>query len=157
MKTLPGYIGSAAFGIKMGIFVPGSDLIGEIASRSEELSRDGLLDDGDVICITESVVARVQNNIVTVEQVAAEVKEKLGLEDTSTLGVVYPIASRNRFSVVLQGLAKAVPKGKVVVQFSYPNDEVGNQVIDPAYAAAAAGPMLCCTIARFPRRCSCIL
>ncbi|NLJ68766.1 MAG: hypothetical protein GX341_05520, partial [Firmicutes bacterium] len=98
MKTLPGYIGSAAFGIKMGIFVPGSDLIGEIASRSEELSRDGLLDDGDVICITESVVARVQNNIVTVEQVAAEVKEKLGLEDTSTLGVVYPIASRNRFS-----------------------------------------------------------
>ncbi|MGI6566454.1 MAG: coenzyme F420-0:L-glutamate ligase [Limnochordia bacterium] len=140
MKTLPGYIGSAAFGIKMGIFVPGSDLIGEIASRSEELSRDGLLDDGDVICITESVVARVQNNIVTVEQVAAEVKEKLGLEDTSTLGVVYPIASRNRFSVVLQGLAKAVPKGKVVVQFSYPNDEVGNQVIDPAYAAASGGP-----------------
>ena len=140
MKTLPAYIGSAAFGVKMGIFVPGSDLVGEIASRSEELNRDGLLHDGDVICITESVVARVQNNIVTVEEVAAEVKKKLKLKDTSTLGVVYPIASRNRFSVVLQALAKAVPRGKVVVQFSYPNDEVGNQVIDPAYAGAHGGP-----------------
>ena len=133
MKTLPGYVGPAALGVKMGIIVPGSDLVGEIATRSEELNRDGLLHDGDVVCVTESVVARSQNNIVSVDQIAAEVKAKLGLKDTSTLGVVHPIASRNRFSVILRALARAVPRGKVVVQFSYPYDEVGNQVIDPAY------------------------
>lgn len=139
MKTLPAYIGSAAFGLKMGVFLPGCDLIGDIARRAEDLYRDGLLDDGDVICITESIVARVQNNIVTTDQVAEEVKGKLGLQPTSTLGVVFPIASRNRFSVVLEGLAKAVPKGRVVVQLSHPEDEVGNQVIDPAYIEANGG------------------
>ncbi|NMB11332.1 MAG: hypothetical protein GX977_03500 [Firmicutes bacterium] len=139
MKTLPAYIGSAAFGLKMGVFLPGCDLIGEVSRRAEELYRDGLLDDGDVICITESVVARVQNNIVTTDQVAEEVKDKLNLQPTSTLGVVFPIASRNRFSVVLEGLAKAVPEGRVVVQFSHPEDEVGNQVIDPAYVETHGG------------------
>jgi len=90
MKTLPTYIGSAAFGLKMGVFLPGCDLIGEVSKRAEDLNRDGLLDDGDVICITESVVARVQSNIVTTDQVATEVKSKLSLQPTSTLGVVFP-------------------------------------------------------------------
>jgi F420-0:gamma-glutamyl ligase len=139
MKTLPAYIGSAAFGLKMGVFLPGCDLIEEISKRAGDLHRDGLLDDGDVICITESVVARVQNNIVTTDQVAKEVQTKLDLQPTSTLGVVFPIASRNRFSVALEGLAKAVPQGKVVVQFSHPEDEVGNQVIDPAYVETRGG------------------
>ncbi len=139
MKTLPTYIGSAAFGLKMGVFLPGCDLIGEVSKRAEDLNRDGLLDDGDVICITESVVARVQSNIVTTDQVATEVKSKLSLQPTSTLGVVFPIASRNRFSVALEGLAKAVPEGKVVVQFSHPEDEVGNQVIEPAYVQGHGG------------------
>lgn len=139
MKTLPAYIGSAAFGLKMGVFLPGSDLLGEVVTRAEELHRDELLDDGDVICITESVVARVQNNIVTTDQVAEEVRTKLSLKPTSTLGVVFPIASRNRFSVVLEGLAKAVPQGRVVVQFSHPVDEVGNQVLDPAYVQEHGG------------------
>lgn len=139
MKTLPAYIGSAAFGLKMGVFLPGCDLVGEVSKRAGDLDGDGLLDDGDVICITESVVARVQNNIVTTDQVATEVKAKLSLQPTSTLGVVFPIASRNRFSVALEGLAKAVPQGKVVVQFSHPEDEVGNQVIDPVYVQGHGG------------------
>ncbi len=136
MRTLPDYVGSAAFGLKMGVFLPGSDLIGEVASRAEDLARDGLLDDGDVICITESVVARVQENFVTTDEVAKEVATKLDLKPTSTLGVVFPIASRNRFSVALEGLSQAVPQGRVIVQLSYPYDEVGNQVIDPAYVEA---------------------
>ncbi|NMB45655.1 MAG: hypothetical protein GX998_04510 [Firmicutes bacterium] len=139
MKTLPEYIGSAALGLRMGVFLPGTDLIGELAALAEELNRDGLLDDGDVICVTESVVARVQNNIVTTDQVGEEVRAKLGLEATSTLGVVFPIASRNRFSVVLEGLAKAVAQGRVVVQLSHPQDEVGNQVIDPIYVETHGG------------------
>lgn len=140
MKTLPAYIGAAAFGLKMGVFLPGSDLVGDIAGRAEDLDRDGLLHDGDVICITESVVARVQDNIVTTDQVAEEVRAKLSLEPTATLGVVFPIASRNRFSVTLEGLSKAVNRGKVIVQLSYPQDEVGNQVIDPAYVKGQGGP-----------------
>ena len=139
MKTLPAYIGAAAFGLKMGVFLPGSDLVGEVAGRAEDLARDGLLDDGDVICVTESVVARVQDNIVTTDQVAEEVRTKLNLKPTATLGVVFPIASRNRFSVALEGLSKAVAQGKVVVQLSYPQDEVGNQVIDPAYVRSQGG------------------
>lgn len=139
MKTLPAYIGAAAFGLKMGVFLPGSDLVGEIARRAEDLARDGLLDDGDVICVTESVVARVQDNIVTTDQVAKEVRAKLSLAPTATLGIVFPIASRNRFSVTLEGLSKAVNRGKVVVQLSYPQDEVGNQVVDPAYVESQGG------------------
>lgn len=135
-STWPAYIGPAAFGLKMGVFLPGSDLVGAIGKRAEDLHQDGLLADGDVICVTESVVARVQNNIVPTDRVAEEVRAKLGLEPTSTLGVVFPIASRNRFSVILEGLSKAVPQGRVVVQFSYPYDEVGNQTVDPKYAAS---------------------
>ena len=78
MKTLPGYVGPAALGVKMGIIVPGSDLVGEIATRSEELNRDGLLHDGDIVCVTESVVARSQNNIVSVDQIAAELRQSWG-------------------------------------------------------------------------------
>lgn len=138
-STLPKYIGPAAFGLKMGVFLPGSDLVGAVGERVEDLNRDGLLEDGDVVCITESVVARVQNNIVTTDKIAEEVRTKLGLKPSSTLGVVFPIASRNRFSVILEGLSKAVPQGRVVVQFSFPQDEVGNQVVDPAYVAAHGG------------------
>jgi hypothetical protein len=61
-------------------------------------------------------------------------KSKLKLNDDSKIAVIFPIASRNRFSMILKGLARAVPQGGVLVQLSHPNDEVGNQVIDPEYA-----------------------
>jgi len=113
--------------------VPGSDLVGDIVERAKDCARDGLIDDGDVLCITESVVARVQDNFVTTDDVAQEIRRALGVKAGSTVGVLFPIVSRNRFSLILEGIAKAVPGGQVIVQLSYPRDEVGNQTINPRY------------------------
>ncbi len=130
---IPDYIGSLAFGLKMGVILPGMNLVDEVLNALSPCNGDGLLGDNDVICITESVVARAQNNYITVDDIAREIKAKLGLKEDSRLAVVFPIASRNRFSMILKGLARAVPRGEVVIQLSYPSDEVGNQVVDPEF------------------------
>ncbi len=136
MVKLPGYIGPLAFGVKMGVVVPGMDLVQTVFEQLLLCHRDGLLEEGDIICITESVVARAQNNYVTTADVAAEVREKLQLPPGGRLGVVFPIASRNRFALVLRGFALSLTGGEVIVQLSFPCDEVGNPVIDPGFAAS---------------------
>lgn len=130
VKRLPDYIGPCAFGLKMGVFLPGSDLIGDIVQRAVACHEDGLLADGDVLCITESVVARVQNNFVSTAEVARQIRQKTGVSAHGSIGVLFPIVSRNRFGPILEGIAKAVPQGRVCVQLSYPTDEVGNQTLD---------------------------
>jgi F420-0:gamma-glutamyl ligase len=82
--------------------------------------------DKDILCVTESILARTQKNYATTEQIAKDVAAKVGGETT---GIVFPIASRNRFSIMLRGIAKG--SKKVVIQFSYPSDEVGNHMVDP--------------------------
>jgi hypothetical protein len=134
MAKLPDYIGPAALGIKMGVVVPGSDLLGMVVSALQKVAGDDLLNDNDVICVTESVVARAQNNFVSVEEVAAELQKKLQLTENGKVGVVFPITSRNRFSMILEGVARAVPKGEVVVQLSFPGDEMGNQMVSSEVA-----------------------
>lgn len=136
MASLPAYIGPAAFGLKMGVVVPGSDLLGMVIQVVKDCNRDQLLDDGDVLCITESVLARAQNNFVTTDEIAAELRERLGLAPDSRIGVLFPIASRNRFSMVLEAFAMAVPQGEVVVQLPWPRDEVGNQIIAEAFPSS---------------------
>ncbi len=133
MTDIPEYVGPMAMGLKMGIIVPGTDIVDEVFRSVERCFQDDLLHDGDIICITESVVARAQNNYVTVDDVSREVRDKLELKKDGTIGVVFPITSRNRFSMILRSIAEAVPEGKVIVQFSYPDDEVGNQTIDPDF------------------------
>ena len=133
---LPEYVGPLAFGVKMGLIVRGMDIIKTVFEQLLCCHRDGLLESGDIICITESVVARAQNNYVTTADVARESREKLRLSPEDRLGLVFPIASRNRFALVLRGLALAVPRGEVVLQLSFPHDEVGNQIIDPDFADA---------------------
>ncbi|MFP3985427.1 MAG: coenzyme F420-0:L-glutamate ligase, partial [Candidatus Bathyarchaeia archaeon] len=129
MIEVPSYIGAFAFGVKMGVILPGDDLVGTIYKAVEKCYEDGLIDDGDILCVTESVVARAQNNYVTKEEVAEEAKERLGLTVKANLGILYPIASRNRFVPILESLAKAVPAGCVTIQFSFPRDCVGNQLV----------------------------
>ncbi len=129
MGILPDYIGVSAFGLKMGIIVPGSDVVAMIGEVLTKCAKDGLLDDGDTVCVTESVVARAQDNYVTTDDIARDVREKLQLDPAGRIGVVFPILSRNRFALILKGLAAAVPQGEVVVQLSYPCDEVGNQLL----------------------------
>ncbi|GAA5261449.1 coenzyme F420-0:L-glutamate ligase [Methanocalculus sp. MC3] len=134
MFQLPAYVGPCAFGIKMGMVVPGSDLHKMLLDEAVRLNEDGMLSEGDVLSITESVVARAQNNMITTEETAKEVRKTLDLKPDSRVAVVFPIASRNRFSLILESIAKAVPEGEVIVWFSYPDDEVGNQILPPEVA-----------------------
>lgn len=138
MSRLPAYVGPAAFGLKMGVIVPGSDLLAMLVEISKDCHRDSLLDDGDVLCVTESILARSQNNYVDIATITTEIKARLDVGSGDRLGVVFPIASRNRFAMVLQAIAAAVPKGEVVVQLSWPRDEVGNQIISASFAGARA-------------------
>lgn len=129
MIRLPEYIGVSAFGIKIGVVVPGSDIVRMTYDALAKCYNDGLLTSGDTVCITESVVAKAQDNYVTISDIAEETRRKLGIKPSDKLGILFPILSRNRFWLVLKGLAKAVPQGEVVVQLSHPTDEVGNPVL----------------------------
>lgn len=128
--NLPTNSGVAAVGLKIGLIVPHDD----ITSITTDTVKP-IVADGDIICITEAVVARSQNRYVSCTELAVDVQEQLGLKPGSTLAVISPIASRNRFALVMKTLAMATRGGKVIVQFPIPTDEVGNQVIDEEIAA----------------------
>jgi len=136
MGKLPAYVGPAAFGLKMGVIVPGSNLLRMVTEVVMDCERDELLDDGDVLCVTESVLARAQGNFVTTGEVAVEIRERLQITPSARVGVLFPIASRNRFSMILEAIASAVPEGEVGVQLTWPRDEVGNQVISEEFASS---------------------
>ena len=119
-------VGTVSRGIRCPIIREG-DNIGQIVVDS--LLRAGETDgfevrDRDVVCVTESVVARAQGNYASVDAIAADVKAKLGGE---AVGVIFPILSRNRFAICLRGIAKGAKK--IVLMLSYPSDEVGNALI----------------------------
>lgn len=119
-------VGTVSRGIRCPIIREG-DNIGEIVVESvlKAGETDGFeLRDRDIVCVTESVVARAQGNYASVDAIAADVKAKLG---GGTIGVIFPILSRNRFAICLRGIAKGAEK--IVLMLSYPSDEVGNALI----------------------------
>ncbi len=119
-------VGTVSRGIRCPIIREGDDLA-KIVSDSvlEAAEYEGFsLRDRDVISITESIVARAQGNYAAVEDIAEDVKNKLG---GGTVGVIFPILSRNRFAICLRGIAKGAKK--VVLMLSYPSDEVGNELV----------------------------
>ena len=119
-------VGTVSRGIRGPIIRQGDNLV-DIAVNSvmEAAESEGFaLRDRDVIALTESIVARAQGNYVSVEDIAADVKSKLGGE---TIGVIFPILSRNRFAICLKGIAMGA--NKVVLMLSYPSDEVGNALL----------------------------
>ena len=119
-------VGTVSRGIRCPIIREGDNLVDITvdsvlaAAKSEGFA----LRDRDVIALTESIVARAQGNYASVDNIAADVKAKLG---GGTVGVIFPILSRNRFAIVLRGIAKGCKK--VVLMLSYPSDEVGNALI----------------------------
>ncbi len=119
-------VGTVSRGIRAPIIREGDDLVQIVPSCILEAVAEGELTvrDRDVVAMTEAIVARAQGNYATVDDIAADVKEKLG---GGTVGVVFPILSRNRFAVCLRGIAKGCKK--IVLQLSYPSDEVGNHLI----------------------------
>ena len=119
-------VGTVSRGIRCPIIREGDNLP-EIVVNSvlEAAASEGFsLRDRDVISVTESIVARSQGNYATIEDIAADVKAKLG---GGTIGVIFPILSRNRFAICLKGIAKGAKK--IVLMLSYPSDEVGNALI----------------------------
>ncbi len=119
-------VGTVSRGIRCPIIRTGDNL-GEIVSKSvlDAADSEGFsLRDRDVIAVTESIVARAQGNYATVQNIADDIKAKTGGE---TLGVIFPILSRNRFAICLRGIAMGVKK--IVLMLSYPSDEVGNELV----------------------------
>ena len=119
-------LGTVSRGVRCPIIKEGDDLVSivtdSIILASEE--ENFPLNDRDVIAITESIVARAQGNYATVDQIATDVKNKVKSEK---IGVIFPILSRNRFAILLKGIAKGVKK--IILMLSYPSDEVGNSLI----------------------------
>lgn len=124
MKTF----GTISRGVKTPIIKEGDDLVNIVcdsvlnATKKENVE----LQDRDIIAITEAVVGIAQGNYATVDQIAQDVRNKFG---DNTIGLVFPILSRNRFSMILKGIARGAKK--LVIQLSYPQDEVGNPLVDP--------------------------
>ena len=119
-------VGTVSRGIRTPIIRSGDDLV-EIVTSSllEAAKEDGFaLRDRDIVAMTEAIVARAQGNYATVDDIAADVRAKLG---GGTVGVIFPILSRNRFAICLRGIAKGAKK--IVLMLSYPSDEVGNHLV----------------------------
>ena len=126
MSTNERRVGTISRGIRCPIIREGDDLAKIVATSVLEAAKsDGFsMRDRDVIALTESIVARAQGNYCSVDDIAEDVKTKLGGE---TVGVIFPILSRNRFAICLRGIARGCKK--VVLMLSYPSDEVGNHLV----------------------------
>lgn len=120
-------VGTVSRGIRAPIIRSGDNIAEIVTDCVMQAVANGELEvrNRDIIAMTEAIVARAQGNYASVDDIAADVKAKLGGE---TVGVIFPILSRNRFSVCLRGIAKGAKK--VVLMLSYPSDEVGNHLVD---------------------------
>ena len=119
-------VGTISRGVRCPIIREGDNLADIVVNSVVEAAQsEGFeLRDRDVVSITESIVARSQGNYASVDAIAEDVKNKLGGE---TVGVIFPILSRNRFAICLKGIAKGAKK--IVLMLSYPSDEVGNELV----------------------------
>ena len=119
-------VGTISRGVRAPIIRSGDDLAVIVTDSVLAAAREEGYEirDRDVVAMTEAIVARAQGNYATVEDIALDVKNKLGGE---TVGVIFPILSRNRFAICLRGIAKGAKK--VVIMLSYPSDEVGNHLV----------------------------
>ena len=120
-------LGTVSMGVRAPIIRQGDDMVKIVTDCIlDAMKYDGLQPrNRDIVAMTEAIVARAQGNYATVDNIAADVRAKLGGE---TVGVIFPILSRNRFAICLRGIAKGCKK--VVLMLSYPSDEVGNHLID---------------------------
>ena len=119
-------IGTVSRGVRCPIIREGDDLANIVCNSVIEAAESDNIkfEDKDIVCVTESVLARSQGNYASVDDIAADVKAKTG---GGTVGVIFPILSRNRFAICLKGIARAADK--VVLMLTYPSDEVGNELV----------------------------
>lgn len=119
-------IGTVSRGVRAPIIRQGDDIVEIVTESVLEAAKDGNFEicDRDIVAMTEAIVARAQGNYASVDDIAKDVKAKFGGE---TVGVIFPILSRNRFAICLRGIAKGAKK--IVLMLSYPSDEVGNHLV----------------------------
>lgn len=119
-------VGTISRGIRCPIIRQGDDLVNIVCDSVLDAAKSENIDfrDKDIVCVTESILARAQGNYASVDSIAQDVRSKLGGD---TIGVIFPILSRNRFAICLKGIARGVKK--VVLMLSYPSDEVGNELV----------------------------
>ena len=120
-------LGTVSMGVRAPIIREGDDLIKIVTESIMGAIESSNLQphDRDIVAITEAIVARSQGNYANVDQIAQDIRNKFG---GGTVGVIFPILSRNRFAICLRGIAKGCKK--VVLMLSYPSDEVGNHLVD---------------------------
>ena len=118
--------GTCAFGVRAPIIRPGDDLVSIVADSvlATVEERNINLKDKDIIAVTEAVLAKSQGNLAKTSDIANDVRKKLG---GGTVGLIFPILSRNRFTGILEGISEGVDE--IVIQLSYPFDEVGNPLV----------------------------
>ena len=119
-------IGTVSRGVRTPIIRQGDNIVDIVTASVLEAAVDGGFEirDRDIVAMTEAIVARAQGNYATVDDIAADVQKRFGCD---TIGVIFPILSRNRFAICLRGIAKGVKK--IVLMLSYPSDEVGNHLV----------------------------
>ncbi len=119
-------IGTVSRGVRAPIIKSGDDIVEIVTNSVLEAAKDDNIKfrDRDIVAMTEAIVARAQGNYASVDDIAQDIKSKFGGE---TVGVIFPILSRNRFAICLRGIAKGAKK--IVLMLSYPSDEVGNHLI----------------------------
>ena len=119
-------VGTTSRGLRAPIIRQGDDIVDIVVNTVLEASADAPFEihDKDIVAMTEAVVARAQGNYASIENIAKDVKNKFG---GGTIGVIFPILSRNRFAICLRGIAKGADK--IVLMLSYPSDEVGNHLV----------------------------
>ena len=122
------YSGTISRGVRTPIIKQGDDLAKIVVESLDNCIKEANLElnDKDVVCITEAVVGISQGNYATSDQIAKDIKNKFG---DAVVGLIFPIMSRNRFSMLLKGISKGVKK--LIIMLSYPGDEVGNKLISP--------------------------
>ncbi len=119
-------VGTVSRGIRAPIIRSGDDLVEIVSNCILEAEKNGdfTIRDHDIVAMTEAIVARAQGNYASIDDIAADVRAKF---PNGTIGVIFPILSRNRFSICLKGIAKGAKK--IVLMLSYPSDEVGNHLV----------------------------
>ena len=119
-------IGTVSRGVRAPIIRSGDDIVEIVTSSILDAAKDDGFEirDRDIVAMTEAIVARAQGNYASVDDIAQDVRTKFGGE---TVGVIFPILSRNRFAICLRGIAKGAKK--IVLMLSYPSDEVGNHLV----------------------------
>ena len=119
-------IGTVSRGVRAPIIRSGDDIVEIVTNSVLEAAVDGgfEIQDRDIVAMTEAIVARAQGNYCSVDNIAQDVRNKFGGE---TVGVIFPILSRNRFAICLRGIASGAKK--IVLMLSYPSDEVGNHLV----------------------------